>query len=243
MISAIVSFPDSFDFPIFRSNLSRLRLFVDEIVICFTKHGNYPMRDWFKENMPYCTFLNDEDARGYPGDWRNKSTNLMIDRSNGDWILSLEPDFFIRDYSDFFLKIKEAMQKYNVITFYEGQRFHPAFLLVKRGTLNNTSKDFSVQGTHKDHFWLVSKDLKGFANYVDLPTLGLKEREDWFHMGGLTENYHAPQPYYRLPEFYAYNEACMKLDIPFHHYWKDEMERCSLKEHVDGDTEEIKRFL
>lgn len=244
MISAILSHPDSFDFPIFRNNLAELQKHVDEVIVCFTQHGNNPLRDWLTQNMPGVTFLSDEQGKQYPGDWRNKSTNLMVDTAKGDWILSLEPDFFIRDYDFFFSKVKNAMKSNEVISFAENQRFHPAFLLCKREVLDKTTRDFSVQGTDKDHFWLFTKQLKGIAkSYTDLNLIGLRNTDEWFHMGGLTENYFAPQPYYRLADFHSYNDACMNLNISMSEYWRGEMQRCSKAEHPVVESLHIKKFI
>lgn len=244
MISVVISWPDSFDFPYFRKNLSELQKYVDEVVVCFTVHGNHPLREWLTQHMPECRFLSDADAVHYPGDWRNKSTNWMIDNSKGDWLLSLEQDFFIKDYQNFFTKVKEAMQKYEAISFPEGQRWHPAFFLVKREVLEKTNRDFSVQGTDKDHFWYVTKQLKGLAQaYTDLNSIGLHYMDDWFHMAGLTENYFAPKPYYRMDDFHAYNDACAKLDLPISEYWRGEVERCSKEPRPEQQPIHIRKFL
>lgn len=242
MISAILSHPDSFDYPIYRKNLPLLLKEVDEVIVCFTQHGNHPLRDWLRTNMPGVTFLDVENSN-YPGDWRNKSTNYALDNAKGDWILSLEQDFFIKDYPHFFNTVKEATKKYEVITFHENQRFHPAFVLVKRDKLNGTGRDFSVMGQDKDHFWLVSKQLKGMCTYTDLDHIGLKYMDDWFHMAGLTENYFAPKPYYRMDEFHAYNDACLALDLPISDYWRGEMERCKDVDRPEKLSLHIGKFL
>lgn len=228
MISAILSWPDSFDFPVFRKNLSLLQKHVDEVIICFTQHGNHPLKDWLRTNMSGCKFLDDRDAQGYGGDWRNKSTNYMIDESKGDWILSLEQDFFIKDFEYFFTTVKRAMLSYEAISFQQGNRFHPAFLLVTREALGKTNRDFSTNGVNYDHFAMISAELKGSCRHTTLENLGLVEGEEWLHLAGLTENYFSPTPYYRLPDFHVYNEACKEIN-PRNEYWVTEMNRCSGK--------------
>ncbi|MGK3946786.1 hypothetical protein ABK046_51535, partial [Streptomyces caeruleatus] len=75
----------------------------------------------------------------YSGYWRNKATNYLIDQARGGWILSLEPDFFIKDYGRFFGKTKSSMWGVcDGVSFEEANRFHPAFFLFKKETLDRT---------------------------------------------------------------------------------------------------------
>jgi len=226
MISVIISWPDSFDFPLFRNNMPELLEHVDEVIICFTQHGNHPLRKWLRANIPGVVFLDVEDKGDKYGDWRNQSTNYMIDASVGDWILSLEQDFFINNYPHFFNTIKKAMENNDVIIYNEGNRFHPACMFVKKDVLKKTKRDFSVMGQGRDHFSEVSKELKGMKiNIATLESLDLLEHRDWSHMRGLTDNYFAPKPYAGLEEFKKYNDLCKEV-TPMNDYWKKEMERC-----------------
>ncbi len=244
-ISIILSWPDSFDFPVWRSNVSKLRTYTKEIIVCFTSHGSNPIKDWIRQVLPQCTFLDADtyQAQQYGGDWRNKSTNYMIDHASGEWILSLEPDFFIKDYEKFFTAVSEGMKTHNVITFEENQRFHPAFLLVKKDVVQKTHRNFSVMGQDKDHFWQFTKDIKGICDHKTLQSLELLEGRDWIHMRGLVDNYFAPKPYFDLPSFHVYNDACRELDVPVNEYWWKEMERCSKAERLNIQTSTLKEFL
>jgi hypothetical protein len=223
-LSAIISWPDSFDFPLFRRNLSKLQERVDEVILCFNSHGNHSLRDWLRQNMPGVVFLDVEDCINKSGDWRNKSTNYMINSASGDWILSLEQDFFIKDYPHFFHTVKQAMDKHDVIMFEEGVRFHPACMFFTREVINKTRRDFSVMGDGRDHFAEITKQFKGMAKYISLKELDLLEGRDWLHLQGLTDNYFAPKPYFDLPTFYTYNEACKSVE-PMSEYWMSEMNR------------------
>lgn len=226
MISSITCNPTGFDYPIFRDNIYKLRQEVDEILICFTKHGNVDLSGWIRTNMPAARFF-DEPQGDTSQDWRSRATNLMIDKANGDWILSLEQDFLITDYSHFFHTVKKAMQDHDVVMFREDQRYHPAFLLVKTDILKKTKRDFSVMGQGRDHFHQITKELKGLnAKAISLQEIGLMPDTDWVHLQGLTDNYYAPKPYFKLPEFHAYNDRCKKVK-PMSDYWMEEMERCS----------------
>ena len=224
-ISVIVSWPDGFDFPLFRDSLSELKKHVHEIIICFNKHGNHSLRDWLKEEIDDVIFLDVESDDSLKGDWRSKSTNHMLNHATGDWILSLEQDFFIESYPHFFHTVKRNSHN-DVIMFEDGNRFHPACMFIKKETLLKTRRDFSVMGQGRDHFSAVSKELKGIGTYITFQSLGLFNGEDWEHLQGLTDNYFAPKPYFNLPRFYEYNDDCKKVE-PMSIYWKQEMERCN----------------
>jgi hypothetical protein len=204
----------------------KLRNEVEEVLVCFTKHGNYDLSGWIKENLTGVRYFN-EPEDDHTQDWRSRATNLMIDNAKGDWILSLEEDFFITDYPHFFGKVRQAMENHDVITFPEDQRYHPAFLLVRTDLLKRTKRDFSVMGDGRDHYHQITKELKGLdARTTYLEDLGLRKVLDWDHMQGLTDNYFAPKPYFKLNEFHLYNQDCKRIH-PMSDYWTGEMARCS----------------
>lgn len=222
MISCLCIWPSGFDYPLFRDKLNELSTYVEDIVICFTSHGNYNLKPWLRENIHGVRFLDSDTFSHHPGDWRNKATNMMIDYAQGDTLLFLEQDFLIESYPHFFPIVKNAG---SLVTFEEGERFHPAFLLVDKSLSLKTSRNFSALEQGQDHFWLFSQELKVLATPRFLPDLGLIEGKDWKHLRGVTENYFASKPYYDLPAFREYNEACQKI-TPMSDYWKEEMERC-----------------
>lgn len=223
-ISALISWPNGFDYPLFRLNLPTLLHHVDEVIICFTQHGTVSIEPWLRENISNVTFCLPDEK--YHGDWRNKATNAMIDRSQHDWVLSLEQDFFIHNTDHFFLTIKNAMPKHDIIGYQETNRFHPAFLLMRKETLLRTGREFSVMGDGLDHFAHITKQLKNYQ-HTTLDFLGLKEGKDWHHMRGLTDNYFAPRPYFNLPQLQEYNQTCMEVCklLPCSEYWREEMKR------------------
>ena len=231
MISAIISWPDGFDFPMFRQSIPELSKYVHETIVCFNKHGNVSQRDWLKNNVQGVKFLDVEDDVELKGDWRSKSTNHMINNSTGDWLLSLEQDFFITDYPHFFKVIHKAIKSNDVIMFPDTVRFHPAFMLFKKEVINKTHKDFSTMGQGRDHFCQISKEMKGIhkIKITSLQELDLLPGRDWEHMRGLTDNEFSPKPYFDLPSFSVYNEWCYRLYknnvIPYSDYRIKEMER------------------
>lgn len=227
MISVVMSWPDGFDFPIFRQKLPELLNQVGEVVIVFNQHGNHSLRPWLKDHMTLdrVIMLDSENSQN-SGDWRNKSTNLGIDNASGDRILFLEQDFLIYDYNFFFGKV--SLTDTPIVGFRETNRLHPAFLLVDRDILDQTHRNFSVMGTGVDHFASVSKQLLAHR-YETLYSIGLTDGIHYKHLRGLTDNYFAPNPYFDLPSFCEYNQQCMELDIPVSDYWRSEMERCAKK--------------
>lgn len=226
MISVITCWPNSFDFPLFRSSMPDLLANVDEVLVCFTKHGNRDLSAWIMKNLGGVRYFT-EPEHDHTQDWRSRSTNLMIDNSKGDWVLSLEQDFIIKSYPHFFHIVKNAMEQNDVIMFPEDQRYHPAFLMVRKDFLLRTKRDFSVMGDGRDHFHQITKELKGLnAKVISLQELDLLPDRDWYHYQGMTDNYFAPKPYFKLPEFYEYNEKCKSVE-PMSDYWKEEMQRCS----------------
>lgn len=224
MISVCVTWPTGFDFPIFRKHLPELKQYVDKVFVAFVRHGKGDLSDWIVEDTD-CDFFGFPNTDTYKGDWRNQATNFLIDMQapSTDWLLFYEPDFFIRNYQHFFNKILTAMSTHDVISFLEGDRFHPAFFLVRREKLLKTSLDFSATNGF-DHFGRVSEELKKYR-YITLPELGLFPDNDWKHLRGVTDNYFAPKPYFNLDEFRAYNKECMKVE-PMSDYWMGEMKRC-----------------
>jgi hypothetical protein len=213
-IDALISWPESTDYPLFHLTLPKLTQFVQPTV-CITGQGDTPVMGDILVGMTQhgCRLLrgNKLSSDVYPGDWRNAAVNYMIDSSHNEWILSLEQDFFIKDYEKFFATIEQAMGAHDVIGFEEGNRYHPAFLLVKRSAVNKTKRNFSAGEVGFDHFAHFSAELKQVAPaFISLEELGLLPGRDWWHMRGLTDNYFAAKPYYNLPEFMAYNEVCLQ---------------------------------
>ncbi len=224
--SVIIVWPDSFDYPVFRSKLPELLSKVDEVLICFTQHGDYPMRLWLQQQMKHdkVSFLDAEAGSVFEGDWRNQATNLLLSKSKGEIIISLEQDFVIKDYGVFFNKVNRALHLSDVVKIQDGERFHPCFLAWKK-TLTPRDVDFSAMGSNKDHFYdMTEKLIKQKINIVELEDIDLFRGRDWFHIAGLTENYFASKPYYDLDTFYIYNDKCQK--IPTNEYWQQQMKRC-----------------
>jgi hypothetical protein len=219
MINALIPWPESTDYPLFRQTLPQLSEWAKP-TICITPQGGTPlMGDILVElTQGGCQVLRSHalSSETYPGDWRNATTNYMIDQTSADWVLFLEQDFFIKDYPHFFHIVKNSMENHDVIMFEEGNRYHPAFLLVKRVVINHVKRDFSAGEQGYDHFAHFSQEIRNLVSperIVSLQELDLLPQRDWWHMRGLTDNYFAPKPYFNLPEFVAYNEVCLNTSV------------------------------
>lgn len=193
MIDVIVLDPETISYPVFTKQLARFMPFFKQISIISTQNITN-------------------------GEWRTVATNEGIDRGKSEWILFLEQDFFFT--SKFLFKILGAKKDYDAIGFWEANRLHPAFLLIKREWVNKTSRNFSPDGARVlDHFGIFSEELvqKG-AKIGELEKdLGLLMREDWYHMQGLTHNYNLCRdgnlaPIFKRDEFQTYHKYARMTD-------------------------------
>lgn len=132
-----------------------------------------------------------------PPDWRQEEATAMLPYIESDWIYFTEQDFFVKDYNIFYDKVQEEMAKgADVIGWWSDTGvfpyFHPSSFFIKRETLEKTQKDFrahpEIPGS--DHFATISRDLEKLGvKMVTYKDMGLVEWEDYFHLGGLTQNY------------------------------------------------------
>lgn len=114
------------------------------------------------------------------GDWRNNAIQKCLESSNSEYILFLEPDFFVAD--GFFKEIFSNMNGVDIVGFEDGNRFHPSCLLIKREILDKTSKDFSAYPQEYDHFGVLTQELKKLGTWKNLPEKG------WYHMASFVFN-------------------------------------------------------
>lgn len=156
--------------------------------------------------------LEAEIIESYPyngADWRHSAIQEALKHSTND-VLFLEQDFLFVD--GFLEALIKRFERYPVIGFREGERFHPACLLVKRDVLDKTDKDFSVDTDVGDHFVKVSRQLENhdWSSLTDLPA--------HFHLAGTTQNYRLESNWYHPQNFFEYNKRSQEL--PQHDVWK-----------------------
>ena len=226
-IDLIVTWGRNCDFPLWRSLMRIYRVQFRKVIVVFmeTNAGN-DYRDFVRENMAgfYIDFI--ESPEVLPGqDWRNVSVNAGLAISDAPWILFTEQDYFIINHDKFWPKVNEARKTNKVIGYVEkaSGRLHPCFLLVKRGMLDRTSKNFGVT-TDGDHFARFAKELQVNQKAMSLESLGLHQRSseldpgagDFVHMNGLSHNHSLIHDgnyagVYQPVEFKKYLRQCLAL--------------------------------
>jgi hypothetical protein len=216
-IDVLLSNPRHVDYPLFRYNLKWFKPYFKTVYIALTQDTIPPdITNAITQSREYegVHWVRPARADG-TNDWRDVAVKDMITNfAHSDYILFLEQDFLIRDQR-FFDKIFEALDKYDFIYYQEGERIHPAFALIRRDSAMNSTLDFSVKPTY-DHFYSFFNSLPPFMERTEIRDIGLVEKEDFYHMAGLTNNYHVfklGQPFYKPQEFLAYNYHCNRLPI------------------------------
>lgn len=207
--------PKDVDFPLFRYNLERFKKYFDQIYIAISDNGtNVDYSDFFITSLPFVHFKKTERGGG-DRDWRNIAVNALLDKSIADHVLFLEPDFLVRD--DRFWEVLLNVTEFDFLYYEEGERIHPACALLPRHIIERTSKDFSARPPAHDHFGQVFKQASLITNSADLETIGLHDKEDFLHIAGVTQSYHA-KPFHKPNQFLTYNRLCLKLPVVFNEF-------------------------
>lgn len=210
----IISWPRNCDYPLFREFIRLNRTQFNQVNIVFTgmkqpsDYSGFVREDMFAD---WCLFIESPEYTGRE-DWRNVSVNEGLRHSlHSEWVLFLEQDFFMKPG---FWEAVQGMAIHNdVIAVLEGDRMHPAFLMMKRTILNKTSKNFGAQPPEYDHFGQIYRDLYNMEkeNQVKIKYI---DRSLWLHMAGLSQNWYLlssnQQPNYKLDEFEAYLMDCLE---------------------------------
>ena len=210
--AALICQPIHLDFPIFRYNMERFQKYFSSIWIALSNHYvvNQDLGNFERANLPFANFVEFERTRP---DWRDDAVNNLLEKvPNEKYVLFLEQDFLIRDDSFFEKVFKDDV---GFAYYKEDQRIHPAFALVKRELVDKTSKDFSATPPG-DHFYRFFQELPGG---IDIEHLGVKNREDYVHLAGLSQNYQNfkyDDPFYKPNNFLVYNRLSMALPVPKH---------------------------
>lgn len=206
------------DYPLFRFNMRRFKEYFNEIYIAVSDNGTTEdFTQFFVTALPEAHFKFIPRAEAGK-DWRDVAVNTLLEKSTASNVLFLEPDFLIRDERVFEVILNTSMD-YNTVLYDEGGRIHPAFCFTERALVDQTSKDFSANPPLGDHFYKFFKELMKLGRCVELEDIGLHNREDFYHMAGLTQSYHA-QPFYKPNEFLTYNRYAQKLPVPYGEFVK-----------------------
>lgn len=210
--AALITQPIHLDFPIFRYNMARFQKYFSSIWIALSNHyvADQDLGNFVRAQLPFANFLEVKRTRD---DWRNDAVNTMLDHTeNEKYILFLEQDFLIKDDSFFERVFKDDI---DFAYYKEDQRVHPAFVLIKRELVDKTSKNFSAWPPG-DHFYKFFQEL---PPGIDIEHLGVKNREDYYHMAGLSQNYQNfkyDEPFFKPNNFLVYNRLSLALPVPRH---------------------------
>lgn len=184
------------DNPIFRQLIQRHRNKFNKVILYASRHhGVIDLEEFWRRVFPE-TWVSTEIDWTKPGvDWRQEETIPLIEKSDSEWILFMEADFFVDDWDKLWRDVEKAMQDADMIGWYDNNvpfYIHPCFLLIKRELLEKTQKDFrahpEIEGS--DHFAQITKDVEKMGKtIIKLQDLGWKAWENAFHLGGLTYPY------------------------------------------------------
>ena len=217
-VDIICSHPKHLDYPLWRQQIHRDRAMFDRVIVVFTDMSvNSDERIFIQEAMKHddVNFMNSERAQSGE-DWRNKAVNLALSFSKSEWVLFTEQDFIITNPQAFWEKINNNIKNRNldVISFTEGNRPHPAFMLVKRKYIDKTNKNFGVVPDKHDHFYKFFDDLLHTNAQVGY----FSKTDDFYHLNGLSQNMYLLQtgqkPNFRPEEFKKYLQNCLAVEVP-----------------------------
>lgn len=211
----ILTWSDNIDYPLFRHFINNYRQHFASINV-YLSHKNMELN--------ITNFLMDELSRmgvavnrepweieSKARDWRDHAVNSCLQFCHSDWLWFIEPDFFIKDFNKFYETVKKNLDGLDALGFIDANRLHPACLFFRRDKLEKTSRDFSAAPPKWDHYGQFSQEIFTKLRWTELYKIGLVDYVDWYHHGGLTQNYNLVQegkePNYNLNNFLVYNAA------------------------------------
>lgn len=210
----IVAHPKHLLYPLWNKYIRENRDRFTKVIIVMTDmsvpidYTQY-LKDWFASND--VTIIANDPVTAQD-DWRNIAVNKGLSLSDSEWVLFTEQDFlpeFGFWNAVYFMASLKNGKAYDFIDIKQDSRIHPCFILIKRSTLDKTSKDFSANPPHYDHFGKIQKDLEE-TQASECTILGLYE-----HMNGLSQNLYLLQigeePNYRPEDFKEYCRKCLEL--------------------------------
>mgnify|MGYP001589906492 FL=1 len=213
MIDVIVCHVCDLLYPQWMYRMNKDRDLFGKIIVMMTqKSDDRDYTDYLKSHIKAQVI---SEYRHDSPDWRDSAIKEALFETRGDRVLFLEQDFIVED--GFFKKLFEldydlgSDYKYVTIGLMDGNRFHPACLLVKQTAIARTRRDFSVDTDVGDHFYKFSQDLEKIGNWVSLKNLNLPKNE---HISGLTQNFRLTKNFHHPKRFYDYLMESLEYDQP-----------------------------
>lgn len=230
--SLVISHITCCDYPLWREWVRKWGVnFFDEILIYFDVQFRHPFFWAFIQQdlaqFPEIKFLDPVAYEYGVGDWRNVATNELINHATGDWICSIEQDWFTTNWAKLLQDTQKAMETSEMVgwmNYTNNYYIHPAYFFIKRELLEKTSKDFAahpdIDGS--DHFATITFDVKKIGGKITtLQDVGYNcdfdSNSDCFHLGGVNQNYFYGMTdgfnLHRPEAFLVYNYFCRQAQV------------------------------
>ena len=176
----------------------------------------------------------------------------MLSKSTADAFLIMHPDFLVKDFPSLIQKVKEALEVNDLIGYINKAKvlIQPAFFTCKRSSYEKSCKDFSAREGY-DHCDFLTEDMIKRGMMVNpLQVLGLKDKKDFFHIGGVTQGYiwGLTRDDCRRKMDYVYLYYALKMNVPMNNVYTDRVTKilALLKEKfpdINPETHWLKEFL
>lgn len=234
--SLIVTHIANSDYPLFRAWLDKYHTWFDEILIVWDIAFRFPFYNTFMQasltHIPNIKFFDPPTRELGIDDWRHTATNFLVTKATGDWIVSIEQDWFARDW-DHLLKTTSIAMGYCDMTGWMNPTvapyIHPSYWFMKRELLDKIGPDFTphseIDGS--DHFAMMTyKAREAGAKIMPIQDMGVKadlstpEMTDAYHLGGVNMNYLdfdvrlKADGIHRAELFYIYNYYSIRANVP-----------------------------
>jgi len=196
--SLIISWISSCDYPLFRVWLEKYHGYFDEIIIYWDIQFRHPIFWAFIQqslsHLPNIRFIDPVPYEYGVGDWRSTATNELVRHATGDWLISIEQDWFCKDWDSLFRSMDESMKHYDMFGWWNPTNnpyIHPAFWGIKRELFEKTNKDFSAHPeiNGSDHFAMITYDAEKLGANIDKYGGDFHPDSLCFHLGGVNQNY------------------------------------------------------
>lgn len=224
--SLIISWITCCDYPLARIWLEKYHTFFDEIIIYWDVQYRHPFYSAFIQqslsNIPNIQFLDPIPYEFGVGDWRDTATTELIKYATGDWIISIEQDWFCKSWEALFNSMADSMIHTDMFGWWNPTNapyIHPAFWGIKRDLLEKTSKDFSAHPeiNGSDHFAMITYDAEKLGASIDKYDGEFSPDSKHFHLGGVNQNYlnglFEGFEFHRPDAFFVYNRRSMEVKI------------------------------
>ena len=203
----ITCHPRDIYYPYWVKLMNKNRHLFNRIIVVFTQSAtDRDYRNPVKNSVLDVSWVDDYTDDGK--DWRNSAINAGLILNSSPHTLFLEQDFLVKD--GFFEKVFDIAEEHPIIGFREGNRLHPAFLLIEKPVIHETTMNFG-RNEEGDHFHPLTAELDSMMEVTELKDLAVPE---WLHLAGITHNYRLNDNWYLPEEFYQYNHYCQNYSQP-----------------------------